>query len=110
MRLATSNELFSTVSDWDEFFGLDKIVAGYQVGANSVVVLTDDGRQVRITAWRDLRTGEYTADFERRGRLTVDGHDYFVWLQTPAYRPCVADELETCLEAAIIEVDRVQLT
>ena len=111
MSSTLSRELFSgSIYDWDEFFGLEKIVAAFQVGENSVAVETDDGRQVRITAWRDLRTGEYAADFERRGRLTSDGQEYFAWLHTPAYGRCVGDDLETCLEAAIIEVDRVHLT
>src|SRR5438128_2165435 len=39
--------------DWDELAGLDKIVTIYQVGTNTVVLETNEGREVRITAWLD---------------------------------------------------------
>ena len=32
-----------------------------------------------------------------------------VWAETPAYRPCTADDAASCLEAAVLEVDRVNI-
>lgn len=93
--------------DWDELSGLDKIVAIYQVGTNTVVVETTEGREIRITAWFDRRTGEYVADFERRCNMTSGGQQLRVWSHTPAYARCAADDLPGCLEAAILAVDRV---
>jgi hypothetical protein len=93
--------------DWDDLAGLDKIVAIYQIGANTVVVETSEGREVRITAWFDRQTGKYVADFERRSTLTTGGQQLRVWAHTPAYARCVADDLVGCLEEAILAVDRV---
>jgi hypothetical protein len=59
--------------DWDDLAGLDKIMAIYQIGANTVVVETTEGREIRITAWFDRRTGQYVADFERRSAVTSGG-------------------------------------
>jgi hypothetical protein len=92
--------------DWDDLSGLDKIVAIYQVGDSTVVVETNEGREVRITAWLDRRTRQYVADFERRTALP-GGAQLKVWAHTPAYARCVADDLLGCLEAAILAVDRV---
>jgi hypothetical protein len=93
--------------DWDDLSGLDKIVAIYQIGPNTVVVETNEGREVRITGWFDRSTGRYVADFERRTALTSGGQQFRVWAHTPAYARCVADDLVSCLEAGILAVDRV---
>ena len=93
--------------DWDDLAGLDKIVAIYQIGANTVVVETTEGREIRITAWFDRQTGQYVADFERRSTVTSGGQQLRVWAHTPAYARCVAEDLVGCLEAAILAVDRV---
>jgi hypothetical protein len=95
--------------DWDELSGLDKVVTIYQVGTNTVVLETNEGREVRITAWFDRRTGQYVADFERRTKMTSDGQQVRVWAHTPAYARCVSDDLVGCLEAAIIAVDRLHV-
>ena len=95
--------------DWDELSGLDKIVAIYQVGTNTVVVETNEGREVRITAWFDRRAGQYVADFERRSAVTIGGQQVRVWAQTPAYARCVSDDLVGCLEEAIVAVDRLHV-
>jgi hypothetical protein len=107
--LAPRSDLLSRESyvDWDDLSGLDKIVAIYQVGANTVIVETSEGRELRITAWFDRRNGQYVADFERRTALTSGGQQFRVWAHTPAYARCVSDELVGCLEAAILAVDRV---
>jgi hypothetical protein len=93
--------------DWDDLSGLDKIVTIYEVGSNTVVVETSEGREVRITAWFDRRTGEYVADFERRSKLTSGGQQLRVWSHTPAYARCASEDLVSCLECAILAVDRV---
>ena|SRR2546426_2515881 len=95
--------------DWEELSGLDRIVAAYEVGQNSIVVETTDGREIRITAWRNLSTGEYVADYERRSRLNSGGQELSAWTHTPAYHRCKADDLAGCLEAAVAEVDRVHI-
>jgi hypothetical protein len=95
--------------DWDDLAGLDKVVTIYQVGPNVVILETNEGREVRVTAWFDRTTGQYVADFERRTALTSGGHELRVWAHTPAYERCVADDLLGCLEAAILAVDRVHV-
>jgi hypothetical protein len=92
--------------DWDDLSGLDKIVAIYQVGENCAVLETNEGREIRVTAWLDRRTRQYVADFERRGTFPGGGQ-LKIWAHTPAYPRCVADDLLGCLEAAILAVDRV---
>ena len=93
--------------DWDDLAGLDKIVTIYEVGEKSVVVETSEGREIRITAWLDRRAGQYVADFERRSVVTNGTQRFHVWAQSPAYARCVADNLQDCLRAAILAVDRV---
>jgi fermentation-respiration switch protein FrsA (DUF1100 family) len=92
--------------DWDDLSGLDKIVAIFQVGENCAVVETNEGREIRITAWLDRQRRQYVADFERRGAMP-GGSQLKVWAHTPAYPRCVAEDLLGCLEAAILAVDRV---
>src|SRR3954463_8628507 len=93
--------------DWDELAGLDRVVTIYQIGTNIVVLETSDNREVRITAWFDRRTGRYVADFEKRTGVSLGGQKVRVWAHTPAYPRCVSDDLVGCLEAAILEVDRM---
>jgi hypothetical protein len=95
--------------NWDDLSGLDTIVAAYAVGENSVVVETSEGREIRITVWRDLGSDRYVADFERRTSLSSGGNGYQVWAHTPAYQRCPAENREDCLEAAVLEVDRVHV-
>jgi hypothetical protein len=93
--------------DWDELSGLDKVVAIHQAGPNVVLVETRDGRELRVTAWFDRNTGRYVAEFERRTKIASNGQQLRVWAETPAYARCVADDLTGCLEAAILEIDRL---
>src|SRR3954451_9593572 len=76
--------------DWDELSGLDKIAAIYQVGTDTVVVETTEGREVKITAWFDRRTGEYIADFEKRCSMGSGGQQLRVWAHPPAYARCAS--------------------
>ena len=93
--------------DWDELSGLDRISSIRQAGTNVVLLETRDGRELKITAWFDRGGGRYVADFERRTNIGNGGQQVRVWAQTPAYARCVADDLIGCLEAAILEVDRL---
>jgi hypothetical protein len=92
--------------DFTQFGGL---VAAYEVNPQCVVVETTEGREIRITVRRDLMTGRYVSDYERRSLVTSDGNSYQVWAHTPAYQTCRADDLEACLEAALLEVNRVHV-
>jgi hypothetical protein len=95
--------------DWNELSNLDRIVAVYDVGENSIVVETTDGREVRISAWRNRSTGQYVADFERRGTLIIGGQPHRLWEHTPAYARCTGNDVASCLEAAVLEVERVHV-
>jgi hypothetical protein len=88
---------------------LDRVAAVYDAGENTVVVGTNDGREIRITAWRDRSTGEYVAQYERLSVVRSGDQKLRVWAQTPAYERCVSRDIHACLEAAILEVDRVQV-
>jgi hypothetical protein len=92
--------------DWDELSGLDRVVAIHQAGTNILRVETRDNREIRITAWFDRHAGRYVAEFEKRTAITSGGQQLRVWAQTPAYAKCGADDLISCLEAAVLEVDR----
>src|SRR2546422_11563186 len=95
----------SSTLDWDELAGLDRIVTAYAVGDHSVVLETTDGREIRITAWHDRAADRYVSEYERRGVIRSGGQELRVWAQTPAYRRCTADDAASCLEAAVLQVD-----
>ena len=92
-----------------DFAQLGGLVAAYEISPQCVVIETGEGREIRITARRDLSTGEYVSDYERRGSLDTNGNTYQVWAKTPAYEICIADDLEACIEAAVVEVNRVHV-
>jgi hypothetical protein len=81
----------------------------YDAGESTVMVETNDGREIRITAWRDCSTGEYVAQYERLSVVKSGEQKLRVWAQTPAYKDCASRDIHACLEAAILEVDRVQV-
>ena len=74
-----------------------------------MIVKTTEGREIRITILRDMRTGRYLSGHERLSPLTGRGNDYPVWTKTPAYRSCTAADLDDCLDAALREVSAVRL-
>src|SRR5436309_765263 len=92
-----------------DFHRLDGLVAAYEVSPQCIVVKTREGREIQITARRDLVSGNYVSEYERRGSVSTRDNTYQVWAQTPAYEICIADDLETCLEAAVLEVNRVHV-
>jgi hypothetical protein len=65
-----------------------------------------DAREIRINAWLDMSTGWYVADFERRTAVSSGGRTLQVWAKTPAYGAVTGEDAHSCLEAAVIEVDR----
>ena len=95
--------------DWGELSGLERVVAAYAIGDHTVVVETADNREIRITACLDRATDKYIAEYERRSVVKSGGHDYRVWAYTPAYKRVKADDAASCLEAAVLEVDRVNI-
>jgi hypothetical protein len=92
--------------DLTDLAGLDQIVQAYLIAENTVVVELSDGREIRIAAWLDLSTGRYVSEYERRTALSNSGRTLYVWAKTPAYLRMVADDAQSCLEAAVLEVDR----
>ena len=99
----------SAALDWEELSGLERIVTVYAIGDHSVVLETTDGREIRITALYDRGRNTYVAEYERRSVIKSGGHDFRVWALTPAYKRCTADDAASCLEAAVLEVDRVNV-
>ena len=99
----------SAALDWQELSGLERIKSAYAIGDHSVVVETTDGREIRITAWHDRARDTYISEYERRSVLKSGGHDLRVWAQTPAYTRCTAEDAASCLEAAVLEVDRIKI-
>ena len=99
----------SAALDWEELSGLERIVTVYAIGDHSVVLETTDGREVRITAWHDRAADKYVSEYERRGVVRSGGHELRVWAQTPAYKRCTGDDAASCLEAAVLQVDRVNV-
>src|ERR671936_277014 len=95
--------------DWNELSNLDRIVAVYDVGENTIVVETSDGREVRISAWRNLSTGRFVADFERRAQIMIGGTKHRLWEHTPAYARCTGEDAPSCLEAAVLEVEHTNV-
>jgi hypothetical protein len=90
-----------------DFSSLGGIAAAYQVSPQTVVVETKEGREIRITAKRDLSTATFLSEYERRSVVTSGGTAYQVWSRTSAYPACRAGDLRACLEAAIHEVSRL---
>jgi hypothetical protein len=99
----------SSTLEWVELAGLDRIVTAYAIGDDSVVLETTDGREIRITAWHDRAADKYVSEYERRCVVKSGGQELRVWPQTPAYKRCTADDAASCLEAAVLEVDRINI-
>ena len=99
----------SALVDWSELSGLDQVVAIYSLSESSIVVHTNDSRDIRITAMRNLSNGQYVADYERRSTIRTGGKEFNVWSQTPAYERVTAEDLQSCLEAAVVAVDRIHI-
>jgi hypothetical protein len=90
-----------------DFSALGGLAAAYQVSPQTVVVETKEGREIRITAKRDLSTATFVSDYERRSVVTSGGNTYHVWSRTGAYPTWRADDVDACLEGAMQEVSRL---
>jgi hypothetical protein len=88
---------------------LDRIERVEQIGSQTVIARTTEGREVRITATRDLRAGKYRAEYEHRVTLNTGGKAYTVWALTPAHGRVVAADAKTCVEQALRDVNRLRL-
>ena len=95
--------------DWDELAGLDRIERAYAIGDHAVVLETTDGRELRITAWHDRARDIYVAEYEKRSVVKSGNREVRVWAQTPAYKRCEAEDATSCLEAAVLQVDRTHV-
>jgi hypothetical protein len=109
MSAAAPSEVLAPALDWDELSGLERIVKAYSIGDHSVVLELTDGREIRITACHDRAAGIYVSEYERRGVVRAGGQELRVWAQTPAYRRITAEDAASCLEAAVLQVDRINV-
>lgn len=96
------------VSPFD-LVALDRIERVDQVGSQTVVAHTTEGREVRITAKHDLRAGKYHAEYEHRVTLKDGGKTYMIWALTQAHAPVDAADTNTCLDLALRDVNRLHL-
>jgi hypothetical protein len=76
-----------------------------QVGGTTLVVGTENGQQIRITATRDPVTRKFASSYEATSRLFAEGSGSLVWETTSDYRPCESERLEGCLQSALEEVN-----
>jgi len=58
-----------------DFAQLSGLVAAFEISPPCVVVETEEGREIRITARRDLSTGWYVSEYERRSSKTSSRSD-----------------------------------
>src|SRR5687767_12554237 len=92
-----------SLGDGNDLAGFATIQSAYEASSNSVVVETSDGREIRISAYRDLSTHEYVSIYERRSTIKSGLKEFRVWASTPAYPRCTGDSIDACLEAAMLE-------
>jgi hypothetical protein len=76
-----------------------------QVGGTTLVVGTENGQQIRITAMRDPATRKFVSSYEATSRLFAEGSGSLVWEKTSDYRPRESEKLEGCLQSALEEVN-----
>jgi hypothetical protein len=91
-----------------DFASFSGLLTAYHVGPQTIVE-TKEGREIRITAKRDLSTGDFVSECERRSVVTIAGAAYAVWARTSAYSSCRAADAEACLAAAMQEVSRISV-
>lgn len=82
----------------------------YRIGDETLDLRTCEGRELRIIAKQDLRTGEYRAEYERRTTIkNCDGTTCHVWTTTTVYGPMISADVETCLRRALADVTKVHV-
>lgn len=74
----------------------------YEAGCQSVVVVTNDHRTVKITAHKVLRgcEAQYIADYEQLIDQKVDGRDIQIWAKAP-YPFAHGQTVEACIRYAM---------
>jgi hypothetical protein len=93
--------------DLPDISGLETI---YRIGRETLELRTSEGRELRITAKQDLKTGEYRAEYERRTTVkNCDGSTCHVWTSTVIYGPMISAEIETCLRRALEDVTKLHV-
>ncbi len=73
------------------------------ISSNSIVLNMVDGREVKITASHNIKSGaipQYYADYEERVEFEIGGKIYKVWAEA-TYPWQDGDTIEECLELAI---------
>jgi hypothetical protein len=89
---------------------LSGFVTIYRIGRERLDLRTNEGREVRITAKQDVRTGKYRAAYERRTIVkNDDGVLVQVWTPTPVYGPMISADPETCLRRAAEDVAKLRV-
>ncbi|OEH86242.1 hypothetical protein BHU72_11950 [Desulfuribacillus stibiiarsenatis] len=77
-------------------------------GPNTIEVHTGDGRQVKITAAHNIRSGatpNYYAHYEEIQEIKIDKKTLKVWVAAD-YPWQVGETVEGCLRGALVWVDR----
>jgi hypothetical protein len=92
--------------DLTDLSGLESV---FQIGRDVLDVWTTEGREVRITAKRDLGTGQFHAEYERRTTVGNGANSCRVWAATSAHLPSVAVDAQTCLQGALEEVNKLHI-
>lgn len=92
-----------------DLVALDRIERVNQVGSQTVVAYTTEGREVRITAKHDLRSGKFQAEYEHRVALKAGGKTLMIWALTSAHAPVNGADANTCLDLALRDVNRLHL-
>lgn len=82
----------------------------YETGNQSVKVVTNDGRTVKVTACKILRgpTVNYIADYEQLVCQEVNGQSIRIWSQA-SYPSAYSETAEKCIRYAMGFVDSQRL-
>ncbi len=70
---------------------------------NSIILIMQDGREVKITALRNIKSGalpNYFACYEERVEVKINGRTYVVWTEAD-YPWQDGETIEECLKLAI---------
>lgn len=71
--------------------------------SNSIILNMEDGREVKITALHNIKSGaqpNYFASYEERVEIKANGHTYKVWMEA-SYSWQDGATIEECLRRAI---------
>lgn len=83
--------------------GFSNLAEVWEYGPNTIVVRTTDGRQVKITAAHNIKSGtnsKYCAEYEEIREIRIENATVEVWA-TANYRPIDGDTIGECLLCAL---------